>query len=64
MLCPYCAHDGTEVISTVKGFNTERWRKCKKCGKTFCTVEKVKIDKKLIEIVEEMRKDEKKKEDE
>lgn len=61
MICPYCAHDITEVIATIRSFTTERWRKCKKCGKTFCTTEKVMIDKNLVEIIKEMEENNKEK---
>lgn len=50
MICPYCANEKTEVISTVKGLVVERFRRCSRCGRTFCTVEKVKAkDDELIE---------------
>ena len=44
MICPYCARDKTSVEGTVKGTQNERFRKCKKCGKTFQTVEAIKFD--------------------
>lgn len=44
MICPYCAHDTTRVIGTVKGTENERFRKCEECGRTFQTVEAIKFD--------------------
>lgn len=44
MICPYCSHEKTEVVATVKGFKNERFRKCLKCHRTFQTVEAVKFD--------------------
>jgi transcriptional repressor NrdR len=61
MFCPYCASEKTEVISTIKGFSTERWRKCKKCGRTFFTEEKPKVDKALAEIMDNIDKENEKK---
>lgn len=50
MICPYCANEKTIVMATVKGLANERFRKCPKCGRTFCTIEVVKAkDDELIE---------------
>jgi transcriptional repressor NrdR len=44
MVCPYCAHNKTAVLSTVKSTTNERFRRCLKCGKTFQTIEAVRFD--------------------
>jgi transcriptional repressor NrdR len=44
MICPYCAHEKTEVLKTAKSIINERFRRCKKCGKIFQTVEAIKFD--------------------
>lgn len=44
MICPKCASNKTEVIGTVKGTVNERFRKCRKCGFSFQTVEAIKFD--------------------
>ncbi len=44
MICPKCASNKTEVIGTVKGVVNERFRKCKKCGFSFQTIEAVRFD--------------------
>lgn len=50
MICPYCANDKSRVVATIKSFTNERFRKCLKCGKSFRTIEKVKIkDNELVE---------------
>jgi transcriptional repressor NrdR len=61
MICPYCAHVKTEVVATIKGLKNERWRKCKKCGKTFPTVEAVTHDAYIESYIKQIedKKDEK-----
>ncbi len=44
MTCPKCAHDNTRVVGTVKGQVNERFRKCKKCGYSFQTIEAIRFD--------------------
>ncbi|MDR0666779.1 MAG: hypothetical protein LBF71_05120 [Campylobacteraceae bacterium] len=60
MICPYCAHEKTEVLSTVKGTKNERFRRCKKCGKTFQTIEAIKFEKYWEEYAKETWDDKKK----
>lgn len=44
MICPRCANEKTEVVGTVKGTVNERFRKCKRCGYSFQTVEAIRFD--------------------
>ncbi|MDR1460840.1 MAG: hypothetical protein LBI78_04275 [Campylobacteraceae bacterium] len=56
MLCPKCASEKTEVVSTVKGSINERYHKCIECGYGFITLEIVKVDVSLIEYANEINK--------
>ena len=58
MWCPRCISK-TIVLSTIKSFNNERYRKCIKCRLTFTTIEKLKDNKnieKYKNIVDEIEK--------
>jgi len=49
MWCPRCANDKTKVQKTVKGTNTQRFRKCSICNYTFTSIELIKNDRYLDE---------------
>lgn len=48
MKCPYedCQHDNSIVKGTDDDYDTiiKRWRKCRKCGRTFTTIEEIRPD--------------------
>jgi transcriptional repressor NrdR len=43
MLCPKCI-GRSKVIGTSTSTTTERFRKCRRCGYTFTTIEAIKFD--------------------
>lgn len=57
MICPYCMNEKTEVVATIKGLKNERWRKCKRCNRTFPTVEAVMHDAYLETYIQETKED-------
>lgn len=57
MICPKCAYEKTCVIATIKSTTVQRWRKCPKCGTSFCTIEILKTDEELNRYAKEALKE-------